>query len=77
MMVRRPAESEALDPVDAASVAQSLREDFIALIAIFDGRRMNAVQCDEALPNIDDARLAAERGLKLSEKLIALLRSSA
>ena len=77
MMVRRPAESEALDPVDAAFVAQSLREDFVALIAIFDRRRMNAVQCDEALTNIDHARLAAERGLKLSEKLIELLRSSA
>ena len=75
MMNRRPAETEALDQVDAASVAQSLRDDFIALLAIFDGGRVSGADDRGPLPNIADARAAAQRGLKLSEKLIELLRA--
>jgi len=74
MMIRRPAETEALDQIDAASVAQSLRADFMALIAIFDRRAMNGADGENALPNITDVRAAAERGLRLSEELIELLR---
>lgn len=75
-MNRRPAESQTFAQDDAASIAQSLRDDFLALIAVFDSQRVNsAAQLDEARSSISVARTAAERGLQLSEQLVELLRA--
>jgi len=65
----------ALDQLDAASVAQSLRTDFIGLIAIFDRQLSNGIAADgDARSRIFDARVAAERGLDLTRELVELLR---
>jgi hypothetical protein len=75
---RRTADAaEELDQDDAASVARSLQKDFIGLIAIFDRQLANgsAVR-QEAQSKISDARAAAERGLKLSQELVDLLRTT-
>jgi hypothetical protein len=76
-MNRRPAKTEALAQDDAASIAQSLRNDFIALIAVFDRQRVSGSEhLEEARANISIARAAAERGLRLSEQLVELLRGT-
>ena len=63
-----------LDEDTAASVAQSLRDDFVGLIAIFDRQLANRdfAACNKR-SKISDAKAAAERGLTLSEELIELL----
>ena len=78
MMSRRRSlgAAEDLGQDDAISVAQSLQEDFIGLIAIFDrqlaiGLTAGAV----ARSKISDAKAAAQRGLSLSQELAELLRS--
>lgn len=76
-MNRRPAKIEAPAQDDAGTIAQSLRRDFLALIAIFDRHHSSgAAKLRNADLNITEARAAAERGLRLSEELSDLLRST-
>ena len=68
--------AEDLDQDDALSVAQSLQEDFIGLIATFDRQLANgSVGSTEARAKILDAKGAAQRGLSLSQELSELLRT--
>jgi len=67
---RHPARAAESDQEDAVFLADSLREDFSRLIAIFD-RQLGTD--DEKAGTIADARAAAERGLRLSEELRELL----
>jgi len=69
-MTRRRAQAKEVAADDSALVAQAVRDDFMALIAIFD--RQAADTCNAS--DISDARMAAERGLRLSEELVELLR---
>lgn len=77
MSRRRSADAaEDLDQDDAMSVAQSLQEDFIGLIAIFDRELANESAANaEGRPKIADAKAAALRGLSLSQQLSELLRN--
>lgn len=58
---RNPAEQ--IDANRAIAVAESMKKDFLSLIALVDG--------------VAEARTAAERGLRLSEELVELLRGAA
>ena len=61
---------------DAAFVTESVRKDFSGLIAVFDRQLESAPQVNgEVRSTIADARAAAERGLRLSEQLIEILRN--
>jgi hypothetical protein len=78
MMSRRRSLSAAenLDQDDATGVAESLQDDFIGLIAIFDrqlaaGSAVGGASCTK----IADARAAAQRGLSLARELAELLRT--
>ena len=62
-------------PYEAASVPESVQQDFRGLIAIFSRQLAEAPQVDgEARSTIAQAKAAAERGLKLSQQLLNLLR---
>jgi hypothetical protein len=62
---------------NASSVAQAVEQDFSALIAIFNGHLDSGIDLGvEAKSALSEARGAAERGLKLSRRLIDLLRES-
>ena len=78
-MVRRKTEAETLESVSDATVnaAESVRSDFQKLLEILDSQLEQLAQRpnSERLP-ISDARAAAERGLRLSERLVNLLGSS-
>ena len=76
MMNRRP-DPDGFAEHAAIPIAEALREDFIALIAVFD--RQGACESPSAsmsAGNISEARIAAERGLRLSDELVELLRKS-
>jgi hypothetical protein len=76
MMRRRPAQTLGIAQDDAAAVAEFLRQDFTALVAIFDRQLMNgAAPGAKHGPKIPVARAAAERGVRLAEELVALLRA--
>ena len=77
MSRRRSADAaEDLDQDDAMSVAQSLQEDFIGLIAIFDRELANESAANaEGRSKIADAKAAAQRGFSLSQQLSELLRN--
>ena len=65
-------------PCQAASVAEAVQKDFRGLIAIFNRQLAEALQLDrETRSTISEAKAAAERGLKLSQQLIDLLRTRA
>ena len=69
---------ERCDDGNAGSVADSLRTDFDALIGIFDRQLSRlSVSDGELRLHISEARKAAERGRKLSERLTELLRKTA
>ena len=69
--------SEAGIPHDASSVAESVQDGFNGLIAILAGHLQSACDGDaEARLAITKAKVAAERGLKLSRQLIEQLRNS-
>ena len=73
----RPAESSVeCDPIKAVDTAEQVRRDFTALLRVFDGQLEN-LSIDENLQRsrISQAKAAAERGLKLSEQLIEMLRA--
>jgi len=64
-------------PYEAASVTESVQQDFRGLIAIFNRHLAEAPQVvGEARSTIAQAKAAAERGLKLSQQLLDLLRSN-
>jgi len=62
---------------DASITAESVRSDFSELVALFD-RHLDALSDGDsrARKHISQARAAAERGLKLSDDLIALMRTA-
>jgi hypothetical protein len=62
------------DADDAAVVAESLRVDFARLISIFDRELDDAATAREN-GAMTHARVAAKRGLRLSEELAGLLRN--
>jgi hypothetical protein len=67
--------SERIDHGEACLAADSLRRDFNQLIRIFDASFARLPNTDaEMRSHVSDAKLAAERGRKLSEDLIELLR---
>ena len=69
---------EAFDVRGAHSAADSLRGDFDRLIVIFDHHLCSFPSVDGRSRNqVRRARLAAERGRKLSEELAALLQRRA
>ena len=71
------AQAEELDQEDAASLAESVHGDFVGLIAIFDRQLTSEVgPMGKDRSRIADARAAAERGLRLTEELVELLRNS-
>jgi len=76
MSRRRAADAPELDQYDAASVTQSLQEDFSKLIAIFERQFEAGAAGKERLRQISDARATAERGLKLSQELAEILRTT-
>jgi hypothetical protein len=64
------------DQGDPFKTAQSVRSDFNQLIAIFDWRLASLSDADgEVRSHILEAKAAAERGCKLSDKLMKLLRT--
>ena len=74
---RGPKYADDLDQIDASALAQSLQEDFVGLIALFDRQlKSGSVPAGKKRSKIIDARAAAERGVRLSEELVELLRNS-
>lgn len=70
-------QAEELDQEDAASLAQSVHQDFVGLLAIFDRQLTSEVgPPGKNRSRIAGARAAAERGLRLTEELVQLLRDS-
>jgi hypothetical protein len=66
--------SDSRDRVDAHSAADSLRTDFEKLIEVFDRQLATPSQTDAAIrTQITEARLAAQRGLELTQRLARLL----
>ena len=64
------------DQVDSFKTAESVRGDFGQLIAVFDRRLASLSDADGgARSHILEAKAAAERGCKLSDKLMELLRT--
>jgi hypothetical protein len=64
------------DPGKAAEAAEMVRRDFSALLKVFEEQL--AISSDnevERRVHINEARSAAERGIKLSKELIDMLRS--
>ena len=77
MNTRHRAGAIEVEQDDASSVVQSLRDDFLGLIAIFDRQLANGSGVSPAARSkIAEARAAAERGLRLSQNLVELLRSN-
>ena len=60
-----------MEAARAVVVAESMRQDFLGLIAIVDRELASEAK---SIAGITEARKAAERGLKLSEELVELLR---
>jgi len=61
---------------DSFATAESVRVDFMQLIAILDRRLANLPEADgEVRAQVLDARDAALRGLTLSQELVDTLRS--
>ena len=73
----RSAFAKISDDEDAASAAQSVCNDFSKLIQAFD-RQLDQLSgeawCERS--HLQEARAAAERGLKLSRQLVGILRTS-
>jgi len=69
-----PARTEEPEQDDAVILADSLREDFIKLMAIYDSQlTIGGGASDRKESSIAAARAAAERGLRLSDDLRELL----
>ena len=68
--------SDSRDRVDAQGAATSLQTDFAKLIRVFDRQLATPAQNDDATRRqIAEARLAAARGLELSQRLTRLLQT--
>ena len=66
--------SDGRDRVDALGAASSLQTDFEILIQVFDRQLAKHSQTgDSTAMQIAEARLAAARGLELSQRLARLL----
>jgi len=64
------------DPMKAADTAEQVHRDFTALLRIFEEQLASASEDDSLQGSpIAQAKAAAERGLKLSEQLIEMLRT--
>jgi hypothetical protein len=75
---KRPVDASGTSyPDDASIAAESVRNDFSELVALFD-RHLDALADGDnrARKQISEARAAAERGLKLSHELIVLMRTA-
>lgn len=74
-MTRTRVDTREIAHDDAVAVAECLKNDFKALISILERQGMNgSPHRASARANISDARAAAERGLRLSDELLELLR---
>ena len=64
------------DPAKAAETAEQVHRDFAALLRVFE-EQLAGASADYGLQRspIAQAKAAAERGLKLSEQLIEMLRT--
>lgn len=64
------------DPRKATDTAEQVHRDFTALLRVFE-EQLASASADDSLRRspIAQARAAAERGLKLSEQLIEMLRA--
>lgn len=69
--------SEKFDQSGAAHAAEAIQRDFHQLITIFD-RQLGSLAHDDlsTQSHISEAKRAAERGLKLVDGLVDLLRTS-
>jgi hypothetical protein len=66
-----------VEPNRAKAVAESVHSDFTSLISMLDRQLANVPESEErARAHILQARAGAERGLRLSAKLIELLRTA-
>jgi hypothetical protein len=67
--------SKQCDPRKAAEAAELVRRDFDALVDVFD-RQLAILSANESenRSHVTKAKAAAERGLKLSQQLIQILR---
>ena len=71
-------ESDSREGVDVRCAADLLQTDFEKLIRLFDRQLAAASSADPAtLEQIKEARLAAVRGLELSQQLTRLLQTGA
>ena len=62
---------------DAVRIAETVRNDFAALVEILDRQLGTASEGDcKTLSHIAEARSAAERGVELSNRLLEMLRSA-
>jgi hypothetical protein len=76
-MVEHDRDAESLrDPGKAADAAKMVQRDFTALLRVLDKQlaSLSAGESDRR-SHIAEARIAAKRGLKLSEQLIEILDS--
>jgi hypothetical protein len=64
------------DPTKAADRAEQVHRNFTALLRVFE-EQLASASSDDSLQRspIAEAKAAAERGLKLSEQLIEMLRT--
>ena len=69
--------SECAPDQDAAFVAESIQADFQDLVGIFDHQLAGLSETEGPMrSHLAKAKLAAERGLELSHRLIEILRAS-
>ena len=74
----KPEISIECDPSKAAEAAELVRRDFRALLEVFERQLVTLPASDlEGRSHINDAKAAVERGIKLSNELIGMLRSRA
>lgn len=63
------------NPIDATRIAESVRADLGALLEIVERQLSHASEADEmTLTRLKEAKAAAERGVKLSDRLVEMLR---
>ena len=63
---------------DTAAAVESIHNDFMALVSILERQLSNVPSSDKsARAHLQEARVAATRGLDLSARLIGLMRGAA
>ena len=63
-------------PFDTTLVAETVAKDFYGLVAMFDRHLENGSGAEKEALAVLKAKAAAERGLKLSQRLLELTRKS-